>query len=43
MYIWKRIEVGRRLGLGGISVWGRGVGRCIICGQLVMPILIRNI
>ena len=38
MYIWKRNEVGRMLRLGDISVQGRGVGRCIICGQLVMPI-----
>ena len=38
MYICKRIEVGRRLRLGGTSVQGRGVGRFVNCGQLVMPI-----
>ena len=37
MYVWKRIEVGRKLGLEGTSVWGRGVGRCAIHGQLAMP------
>ena len=37
MFIWKRIEVGRKLGLEGTSVRGRGAGRCAICGQLVMP------
>ena len=31
------------LRLGGISVQGRGVGRFVIHGQLVMPILIENI
>ena len=38
MYIWKRIKVGRGLRLGGTSVRGRGVGRFVNHGQLVMPI-----
>ena len=37
MFIWKRIEVGRKLGLEGTSVRGRGAGRCAIRGQLAMP------